>query len=208
MKRWFFIWGFTCGILLMAFLPAETPQHAVPTKEEPKYPPLEVLCDGEGAFTFSDEDGGLMHEAFRNYAEASANLAKYKMAKAARDRGEIDGRFKFIPPGQLKVCPAPEPSPSPSPIPSPTPSSYEMVWPKGLTVDDLIIHDWRSSDVFRAIGILVQAESPAHITDVPIISITMPCGSHWELCPGDTIPIVDVPCYCGNPNHWFFKVRE
>ncbi len=41
--------------------------------------------------------------------------------------------------------------------------------------------------------------------DVPFVSITMPCGYVWELRWGDKVPETDVPCPCGNPDHWVFK---
>lgn len=40
---------------------------------------------------------------------------------------------------------------------------------------------------------------------LPWLRIKLSCGQCFELCPGDYIPEQDVPCICGNPNHWFVK---
>lgn len=39
----------------------------------------------------------------------------------------------------------------------------------------------------------------------PFFSVTMPCGYTYELRWGDTIPGSDVPCPCGNDEHWIFR---
>ncbi len=44
--------------------------------------------------------------------------------------------------------------------------------------------------------------------DAPFLSIKMPCGAKFELKTfGEVInlPIKDIPCPCGNPNHWFIR---
>ena len=41
--------------------------------------------------------------------------------------------------------------------------------------------------------------------DKPLLILEMPCGSRAEYPTYDDIPEVDVPCPCGNPNHWLIK---
>lgn len=41
--------------------------------------------------------------------------------------------------------------------------------------------------------------------DKPLLIIEMPCGSRIEYWAYSDIPEVDVPCPCGNPNHWLIK---
>lgn len=39
------------------------------------------------------------------------------------------------------------------------------------------------------------------------LEITMPCGETATFEKFDDIPMEDVRCTCGNPNHWFIKYR-
>lgn len=39
-------------------------------------------------------------------------------------------------------------------------------------------------------------------------TITSPCGNSITYPDIDDIPMADVPCPCGNPNHWFVKYTE
>jgi hypothetical protein len=41
--------------------------------------------------------------------------------------------------------------------------------------------------------------------NAPFMSITMPCGERVEYQTFEDIPDEDVPCTCGNPNHWFVR---
>ena len=41
--------------------------------------------------------------------------------------------------------------------------------------------------------------------DAPVLSITEPCGNSVEYAEIEDIPLVDVPCTCGNPDHYFIK---
>ena len=41
--------------------------------------------------------------------------------------------------------------------------------------------------------------------DAPVLSITEPCGNSVEYAEIEDIPLVDIPCTCGNPNHYFIR---
>lgn len=47
-------------------------------------------------------------------------------------------------------------------------------------------------------------EKGVAVPDAPILSIDM-CGKTTKYQTYDDIPEVDVPCSCGNPNHWLIK---
>lgn len=36
--------------------------------------------------------------------------------------------------------------------------------------------------------------------------ITMPCGHKFDI--SEINMLQDLPCTCGNPNHWFYKTRK
>lgn len=38
--------------------------------------------------------------------------------------------------------------------------------------------------------------------------IEAPCGHKVEYRTPDDVPIVDTPCTCGNPKHWFIKIER
>ena len=40
------------------------------------------------------------------------------------------------------------------------------------------------------------------------LAIPMPCGEKVFYPTLDAIPETDVPCTCGNPNHWFIKIER
>jgi hypothetical protein len=42
----------------------------------------------------------------------------------------------------------------------------------------------------------------------PLLYYALPCGNVYELKRGDSVPDEDVPCPCGNPNHWFVKIDK
>ena len=53
------------------------------------------------------------------------------------------------------------------------------------------------------------AEEKCYPTDgIPILSITEPCGNSVEYAEIEDIPLVDVPCTCGNPGHYFIKYTD
>lgn len=53
----------------------------------------------------------------------------------------------------------------------------------------------------------VEEECKKHGWDgkPPFPRITMPCGESVTYQTFEDIPMVDVPCSCGNPRHWFIK---
>lgn len=55
-------------------------------------------------------------------------------------------------------------------------------------------------------GIFIMSEGIADFP--PLAQIVMPCGYVWELRWGDRVPETDVPCPCGNPDHWVFKFEH
>lgn len=56
---------------------------------------------------------------------------------------------------------------------------------------------------YAAIGVSTEGNA-----SMPFLSVTMPCGYVYELRWGDTIPSTDVPCPCGNPEHWVFRFEH
>jgi len=42
---------------------------------------------------------------------------------------------------------------------------------------------------------------------IAINKITLSCGNTFDMRDYIGKPLVNVPCPCGNPNHWFIKVR-
>ena len=40
------------------------------------------------------------------------------------------------------------------------------------------------------------------------LAITNPCGKSIQYKKIDDVPEVDVPCSCGDPNHWFIKIEK
>ena len=44
--------------------------------------------------------------------------------------------------------------------------------------------------------------------DYDLLEISMECGGHAVYHRGENIPLVDVPCPCGDPNHWLIKWIE
>lgn len=53
-------------------------------------------------------------------------------------------------------------------------------------------------------GVRLTRGKEADLQTVEPVGVNMPCGELWELS-SDNLPIDDVPCRCGNANHWFFK---
>jgi hypothetical protein len=39
----------------------------------------------------------------------------------------------------------------------------------------------------------------------PYFTITMPCGEKFTVATREDFPTLDVPCSCGNKNHFFIK---
>ena len=39
----------------------------------------------------------------------------------------------------------------------------------------------------------------------PLLEISWPCGGHAIYHTAGDVPLVDVPCQCGNPDHWLIK---
>jgi hypothetical protein len=46
------------------------------------------------------------------------------------------------------------------------------------------------------------------ISSAPVLTIEAPCGEKVMYKTIDDVPEVDVPCSCGNPNHWFIKIER
>jgi len=44
--------------------------------------------------------------------------------------------------------------------------------------------------------------------DFTLLTITLPCGGQATYRTVDDIPLVDVPCPCGDPNHWLIKYTK
>jgi hypothetical protein len=42
----------------------------------------------------------------------------------------------------------------------------------------------------------------------PLLYYAMPCGNVYELKRGDRVPDEDIPCPCGDPNHWLVKIEK
>ena len=40
------------------------------------------------------------------------------------------------------------------------------------------------------------------------VKITLPCGGHATYNARADIPLVDVPCPCGDPRHWLIKYED
>ena len=40
------------------------------------------------------------------------------------------------------------------------------------------------------------------------ICITLTCGNRLDIKREENFPFEDVPCSCGNPNHWFIKYEK
>jgi hypothetical protein len=43
------------------------------------------------------------------------------------------------------------------------------------------------------------------VDGAPFVAITMPCGEIFTVWKREEFPIVDVPCRCGDKNHFFIK---
>jgi len=41
-----------------------------------------------------------------------------------------------------------------------------------------------------------------------LLHIVAPCGRSVDYNTLDDIPVVDTPCPCGNPDHWFIKIGK
>jgi len=41
----------------------------------------------------------------------------------------------------------------------------------------------------------------------PVV-VTMPCGANAIFNKAEDWPAEDLPCSCGNPNHWFIKYED
>jgi len=39
----------------------------------------------------------------------------------------------------------------------------------------------------------------------PLVEISWPCGGYAVYHTAGDVPLVDVPCQCGNPDHWLIK---
>ena len=39
----------------------------------------------------------------------------------------------------------------------------------------------------------------------PLLEISWPCGGYAIYHAAGDVPLVDVPCQCGNPDHWLIK---
>lgn len=78
-----------------------------------------------------------------------------------------------------------------------------QIWrAKGIPFDT--IRDlWRKSILEEARRQGIDTES-----GLPFITITMPCGTEVIYQSFEDIPNEDVPCPCGNPNHWVIQYRE
>ncbi len=55
----------------------------------------------------------------------------------------------------------------------------------------------------KAIDEIVPAEM--RVAGEPYVAITMPCGEKFIVERREDFPASDVPCSCGNPNHFFIK---
>lgn len=42
-------------------------------------------------------------------------------------------------------------------------------------------------------------------SDTPFIKIMAPCGEKYVFDLPDDVPLEDIPCRCGNPNHWVMR---
>jgi len=63
------------------------------------------------------------------------------------------------------------------------------------------------ADFVRAWATWIQRESQAAGLDTGdnFLSIELPCGESVAYKTTDDVPLVDVPCACGVPEHWFIK---
>jgi len=52
-------------------------------------------------------------------------------------------------------------------------------------------------------GFLEEAKNKT--SGFPIVGVVMPCGEVINYKTFEDIPLHDVPCPCGNPNHWLVK---
>lgn len=62
------------------------------------------------------------------------------------------------------------------------------------------------SDEVETTHIGIYVGGPDDLRKAEILKVKMPCGNEWALHPGDTIPVESIPCSCGSPRHWFYKV--
>jgi hypothetical protein len=61
-----------------------------------------------------------------------------------------------------------------------------------------------------ACAIMIVAPYEAMLSDAAKtltfpFSCILPCGSEYAIESTDDLPTTDLPCPCGNPNHWFVK---
>ena len=61
-------------------------------------------------------------------------------------------------------------------------------------------------------GGIVMSDAVAEHWDHPALvfplNITMPCGETFVVGDAASAPRASVPCSCGDPRHWFVKIRE
>ena len=60
----------------------------------------------------------------------------------------------------------------------------------------------RRAMVQKLVNQTTQMQTPPY---GPLLQIDWPCGGHALYHTAMDVPLVDVPCQCGDPDHWLIK---
>lgn len=62
------------------------------------------------------------------------------------------------------------------------------------------------NEIITGIALRSTGKAMLEAKELAPLKVMMPCGYQWLMT--TYIPSRDIPCACGDPNHWFFRLTD
>jgi hypothetical protein len=85
---------------------------------------------------------------------------------------------------------------------------------EGMVMEHFDMREFGDAQYLKAMRCAVLIKAPSEEFFIEAVkaltlpfSCILPCGNEYSVESIDDLPKADLPCPCGNPNHWFVKYQ-